>query len=181
MRACFHCVLIGKIDKLKPLTPVVTLLFLLAGHHQLSRAYLSAAIIRRFGPLQDLNHNAMLSTRNMQKRPKRKNPTRIKVIFSFIFFSVSDACEPRQSKSVRGCTLSATRHRDLRLISKTLIGNPCNALRLTRVLRRGVRLLFRSLKNELSPIFGDVLIGQAAAVIMPAAPGAPAAYGHQSR
>src|SRR5258708_18179795 len=156
MRRCFHCILIGKIDKLKPATPVATLRFLLAGHHQLARACLSAAIIALFGPLQALIHCGLvlLASRNLHKRRKKENPTtRIKVIISFIFFSVRDACdEPRPSTSVRGCTLSATRHRDLRLISKTLIGNPCNALRLTRVLWRGVRLLFRSLKNELSPI-----------------------------
>jgi hypothetical protein len=73
----------------------------------------------------------------MQKRPKRKKPARIKVIFSFIFFSVSDACEPRPSK--------ATRHRDLRLISKTLIGNLCIALRLTRA-RRALTISFPYLR-----------------------------------
>jgi hypothetical protein len=79
--------LIGKIDKLKPLTPVAAILFLLAGHHQLARASLSAAIAALCGPPQDFNHNAMLSTRNMQKRqnrPRRKNPARIKVDFSII-------------------------------------------------------------------------------------------------
>jgi hypothetical protein len=73
----------------------------------------------------------------MQKRPKRKRPARIKVIFSFIFFSVSDACEPRPSK--------ATRHRDLRLISKTLIGNLYIALRLTRA-RRALIISFAYLR-----------------------------------
>src|SRR5215475_8681633 len=41
---CLHCIGTGKIDKLKPVAPVATLLFLLAGHHQLCRAYLSVAI-----------------------------------------------------------------------------------------------------------------------------------------
>jgi hypothetical protein len=87
MKACLHCVPIGKIDKLKPLTPVAAILFLLAGHHQLARASLSVATIALCGPLQAFNHNAMLSKRNMpkrQKRPKRKIPTRIKVNFPFI-------------------------------------------------------------------------------------------------
>src|SRR5258706_7686219 len=138
MRRCFHCILIGKIDKLKPATPAATLLFLLAGHHQLARAYLLVAIAALCGPLQDLNHCGLLSSRNLNKRRQKETPTteRIKVIFSLC----RDACEPRPFKSVRGCTLSATRHRDLRLISRMLIGNTCNALRLTRVLRCGARL-----------------------------------------
>jgi len=93
MRRCFHCILIGKIDKLKPATPVATLRFLLAGHHQLARACLSAAIIALFGPLQALNHCGLvlLASRNIHKRRKKENPTtRIKVIISFIFFSVRD-------------------------------------------------------------------------------------------
>jgi len=87
MRACLHCVLIGKIDMLKPATPVEAILCLLAGHHQLARAAFSEVISGLCGPPQDLNHNAMLSIRNMQKsakRPKRKSPARIKVNFPFI-------------------------------------------------------------------------------------------------
>jgi hypothetical protein len=58
-------------------------------------------------------------------------------MFSFIFFSVGDACEPRPSK--------ATRHKDLRLISKTLIGNLYIALRLTRA-RRALAISFPYLR-----------------------------------
>ena len=91
MRRCFHCILIGKIDKLKPLTPVAALLFLLAGHHQLARAYLSVAIEAFFGPIQAFDHNGLLKSRNIHKRPIKDSPTRIDVIISIIFFSVSDA------------------------------------------------------------------------------------------
>src|SRR5262252_517793 len=65
MKRCLHCILIGKIDKLKPATPVATLLFLLAGHHHLARAYLSTAIISLTGPLQDLCHCPLLRSRNL--------------------------------------------------------------------------------------------------------------------
>src|SRR5258706_606734 len=91
MRRCFHCILIGKIDKLKPLTPVAALLFLLAGHHQLARAYLSVAIEAFFGPMQAFDHNGLLKSRNIHKRPIKESPTRIHGIISIIFFSVSDA------------------------------------------------------------------------------------------
>jgi hypothetical protein len=91
MRRCFHCILIGKIDKLKPLTPVATLLFLLAGHHQLARAYLSVAIEALPSPIQAFDHNGLLKSRNIHKRPIKESPTMINVIISIIFFSVSDA------------------------------------------------------------------------------------------
>jgi hypothetical protein len=45
MKACFHWILMGKIDRLKPVLPVAAILFRLAGHNQFSRAYFSLAII----------------------------------------------------------------------------------------------------------------------------------------
>jgi hypothetical protein len=81
-------------------------------------------------------------------RGRKEKALRGSKLFSHsYFFSVSDACEPSSPRVFEG-TLSATRHRNLRLISKTLIGNLCDALRLTRVLRRGVGLLLRSVKNR---------------------------------
>ena len=88
--------MIGKIDKLKPLTPVAALLFLLAGHHQLARAYLSVAIEAFLGPIQAFDHNGLLNSRNIHKRRIKGSPTRIDIIIiSIIFFSVSDAMCPR--------------------------------------------------------------------------------------
>ena len=49
--------------------------------------------------------------------------------------------------------MSATRHRDHRLISKMLIGNTCNALRLTRVLGCGALNYFVPLRENLPDIF----------------------------
>jgi len=110
MTACLHCVAIGKIDKLKPLTPVAAILFLLAGHHQVARASLSVAIAALCGPAQAFNHNAMLSKRNMpkrQRRPKRKNPARIKVDFSLIGYPRHPIC----TLKIYDKTFSHQRHR----------------------------------------------------------------------
>jgi hypothetical protein len=93
MRACFHWILIGKIDRLKPVLPVAAILFLLAGHHQFSRAYFSVAIIV-FSPRH--GHQSRSTPRNIKKRSKNKTSfSRAHFSLAMITYSMRAGPQPQ--------------------------------------------------------------------------------------